>query len=209
MAKALLRVTLTYFFNGCSGQSSAIKIFQGRKKKINEKKKREREEDQVHTNQSKCFWMLSLGLLGIPTCLLPTHLLPGTLFSLVLTCTVQMPACLALLPIRYQWQRVKEAGKRGGRPQLSSCPRTLNLTGWVKPSLMNLWIYSNLEKRKKPFICCERQCFKEHCQQVTTISHRCRVLMSGRQDPVLGLYICLWPLRCAAHPNLFSSKQMA
>lgn len=32
MAKALLRVTLTYFSKGCSGQSSAIKTFQGRKK---------------------------------------------------------------------------------------------------------------------------------------------------------------------------------
>lgn len=33
MAKALLRVTLTYFFNSRSGPSSAIKIFQGRKKR--------------------------------------------------------------------------------------------------------------------------------------------------------------------------------
>lgn len=57
MAKALLRVTLTYFFNSCSGQSSAIKIFQGREKR--QMKKKRRQEDQVHTNQSKCFWKLS------------------------------------------------------------------------------------------------------------------------------------------------------
>lgn len=107
MAKALLRVTLTYFFNSCSGQSSAIKIFQGREKRQMKKKgDRKIKCTQTKANASGS----SLGLLGIPTCLLPTRLLPGPLSSLVLTCTMQMPACLALLPIP-----LAVAESKGGR----------------------------------------------------------------------------------------------
>lgn len=107
MAKALLRVTLTYFFNSCSAQSSAIKIFQEREKRQMKKKgERKSKCTQTKANASGS----SLGLLGIPTCRLPTHLLPGPLFSLVLTCTMQMPACLALLPIP-----LAVAESKGGR----------------------------------------------------------------------------------------------